>query len=207
VGTGVPPRLACSEGDECSNSTWKRVEALIRSLDGAHRTDVFVGDPEAQRFLAVSGGNGGRYAIGVQESDAWYYLVDPQQGGPDVVVVTGGLPDCYPPAEVHTLDTALRAARYYFDTGERAPQFDWRRGGPVETGLIHEKLEESGEIGRIVDSASRVIGEANQASEAAHREILHALFRAVFGECDRVVTSEELREAGFDDSKEPDIVN
>jgi hypothetical protein len=33
------------------------------------------------------------------------------------------------------------------------------------------------------------------------------LFRAIFGECDRVMTSEELGEAGFDDSREPDIVN
>jgi hypothetical protein len=77
----------------------------------------------------------------------------------------------------------------------------------LDAGLVHKKLEESGEAGRTVDRASRVIGEANKASEAAHREILYALFRTVFGECDRVVTSEQLREAGFDDSKEPDIVN
>jgi hypothetical protein len=37
--------------------------------------------------------------------------------------------------------------------------------------------------------------------------MLDALFQAIFGECQRMVTSEELREAGFDDSKEPDIVN
>lgn len=79
--------------------------------------------------------------------------------------------------------------------------------GYLETGLLHKKLEESGEPGRTVDRASRVISEANQASEGAHREILYALFRAIFDECDRVVTSEELREAGFDDSREPDIAN
>ncbi len=79
--------------------------------------------------------------------------------------------------------------------------------GYLEASLLHKKLEASGEPGRVVDRASRVIGEANTASEAAHREILSALFQAIFGECQRVVTSEELREAGFDDSKEPDIVN
>lgn len=79
--------------------------------------------------------------------------------------------------------------------------------GYLEAGLLHKKLEASGEPGRVVDRASAVIGEANMASEAAHREILYALFQAVFGECQRFVTSEELREAGFDDSKEPDIVN
>jgi hypothetical protein len=79
--------------------------------------------------------------------------------------------------------------------------------GYLEAGLLHKKLAESGEPGRVVDRAGAVIGEANKASEAAHRDILYALFHAIFGGCQRVVTSEELREAGFDDSKEPDIVN
>ena len=36
---------------------------------------MFLGDPEAQRYLAVSGGNEGRYVIGVQKPTAWNYLV------------------------------------------------------------------------------------------------------------------------------------
>jgi hypothetical protein len=73
--------------------------------------------------------------------------------------------------------------------------------------LLVKKLEESGELGTIVNRASGVIGEANKASETAHREMLCVLFQAIFGECHRVVTSQELLTAGFDDSKEPDIVN
>ena len=79
--------------------------------------------------------------------------------------------------------------------------------GYLEAGLLHKKLEESGEPGNVVYRASAAIGEANKASEAAHREILYALFLTIFGECQRVVTSEELHESGFDDSIEPDIVN
>jgi hypothetical protein len=77
----------------------------------------------------------------------------------------------------------------------------------LDESLLHTKLEQSGLPGRIVNSAGAAIYEANKASEAAHREILCALFQAIFGECPRVLTSEELREAGFDDSQEPDIVN
>lgn len=77
----------------------------------------------------------------------------------------------------------------------------------LEAGLIHKKLEESGEHGRIVDRASAIIWETNTQSEKAHREILDALFKAIFGECQLIMTSEQLRENGFDDSKEPDIVN
>jgi hypothetical protein len=79
--------------------------------------------------------------------------------------------------------------------------------GYLEAGLLHRKLEESREPGKIVDRASAVIHEANKASERAHREMLWALFVAIYGECPRVVTSEELLQAGFDDSKEPDITN
>jgi hypothetical protein len=75
--------------------------------------------------------------------------------------------------------------------------------GYLEAGLLYRKLEESGEPGRVVDKASRVIGEANKASEVAHREILDALFQAIFGECQRVVTSEDLREAGLTIQKSP----
>lgn len=77
----------------------------------------------------------------------------------------------------------------------------------LEATLLHKKLEQSSELGRIVDRASTVIEEANKRSEAAHRELLDALFQEICGDCQRVVTSAELRQAGFDDSKEPDIVN
>jgi hypothetical protein len=73
--------------------------------------------------------------------------------------------------------------------------------------LLVRRLEESGELGRVVDRASAAIGESNKESEAAHRVILNALFEAIFGECQRVVTSADLLAAGFDDSKEPDISN
>jgi hypothetical protein len=77
----------------------------------------------------------------------------------------------------------------------------------LEAGLLVSKLDESGEPGKLVRRASTAIDEANATSRAAHREILYALFPIIFGACDRVVTSEELRRAGFDDTREPDITN
>jgi len=77
----------------------------------------------------------------------------------------------------------------------------------LDATLIHKKLEQSGELGCVVDRSSAAIDAANLASETAHREIIESLFQAIFGACIRVVTSEELLLAGFDDSKEPDISN
>jgi hypothetical protein len=77
--------------------------------------------------------------------------------------------------------------------------------GYLEDTLLTLKLMESGQPGEVVDNARAEICEANVTSEAAHREILYALFRAIFGESQRIVTSDELRAVGFDDSREPDI--
>jgi hypothetical protein len=77
----------------------------------------------------------------------------------------------------------------------------------LDATLLHKKLEENGELGRSVDRASAAIFEANKMSEAAHRELLNVLFEAIFGECHKVVTSEELLANGFDDSEEPDTAN
>jgi hypothetical protein len=79
--------------------------------------------------------------------------------------------------------------------------------GYIDDTLLNRKLEACGEQGQEVYRASAVIAEAGKASAAAHRCILYALFVSIFGECSRVVTSEELASAGFDDSREPDMVN
>jgi hypothetical protein len=77
--------------------------------------------------------------------------------------------------------------------------------GYLEAGLIHTKLREHEETERRVREASSSIHDANQRSEEAHREMLAALFIAVFGDRPQVITSDQLRAAGFDDSNEPDI--
>lgn len=77
----------------------------------------------------------------------------------------------------------------------------------LEAGLIVSTLESSGEAGRTVMEQSARIDQSVAQSESAHRGMLHALFVAIFGPVDRVVTSEDLRRDGFDDSKEPDLAD
>ncbi len=77
--------------------------------------------------------------------------------------------------------------------------------GYLEAGLVLRLLDESGVHGQVVHRASAVIGKANADSETAHRDMLYALFVVIFGDCHKVVTSEELCLVGFDDSREPKI--
>lgn len=53
--------------------------------------------------------------------------------------------------------------------------------GYLEASLLHRHLDESGEPGLIVTQASEIIHDANAASAAAHRNMLRALFVAIFG--------------------------
>ena len=75
----------------------------------------------------------------------------------------------------------------------------------LETGLLITKLEGAGELGQAILESSRAIAGAARVSTDAHRAMLDALFVLVHGKVDRVVTSEDLQRAGFDDSKEPDF--
>jgi hypothetical protein len=75
----------------------------------------------------------------------------------------------------------------------------------IEASLIVSALEGSGEAGKAAEQASNEIIRLTQASEVAHRDMLYALFTAIFGVQTRVVTSEDIARRGVDDSQEPDI--
>jgi hypothetical protein len=127
VTKALAPRRVYSEAEEYSDPSWDQVETLIRRMNGASRTDVFLGDPDAQHYLAVSGGNDGRYIVGIQEPEAYYLLMKPENGRRELRVVVGGLPDYLPAAEIHDMHTTLAVAQYYWQTGQREPRFDWHK--------------------------------------------------------------------------------
>jgi len=77
----------------------------------------------------------------------------------------------------------------------------------LEDTLLTEKLRELPEVDRTVADAGQTISTANASSKAAHRDILYALFPAIFGDHPRIVSSTDLLAAGFDDSREPDSIN
>jgi hypothetical protein len=107
----------------------------------------------------------------------------------------------FPPANV---DIARRVFWNHFDsTVSSLLQIAHPRDGYLEDSLLNFKLQDAGELGQRVFQIEGEIGRANVASAAAHREMLYTLFEAIFGTRDRLVTSEELAAAGFDDSREP----
>jgi hypothetical protein len=75
----------------------------------------------------------------------------------------------------------------------------------LEDSLLNVSLREAGEIGqRIIAAENKAIATTNEA-KAQLLEMLYIMFEAIWGKNDLVITSEELKERGFDDSKEPQI--
>jgi hypothetical protein len=110
------------------NPDWEQVEALIRSLDGHSRTDLFIGDVDSLSYIDVSGGHNGRYVVVVQQGERGYYtLIKPSKGRREIEISTGGMGRFCPREECQTLKTTLLAARTYFETGKRDSRFAWRK--------------------------------------------------------------------------------
>lgn len=73
----------------------------------------------------------------------------------------------------------------------------------LEASLIIKKLEESGELGKKVLELTENIDELASSSMKAHEEMIDTLFEAIFGIIDKTVSSEDLKNLGFDDSTHP----
>jgi hypothetical protein len=71
-----------------------------------------------------------------------------------------------------------------------------------EVGFLKD-IDESGEPGREVRRVLTKIEELSDVSRSAHYQMLYALFECMYGKIETVVSSEQLRRAGFDDAQVP----
>ena len=69
--------------------------------------------------------------------------------------------------------------------------------------VVNVALDRLGDQAASMHTYEAAIGRAAETSREAHLGMLDELFRLLWGEIDTVVTSERLRQLGFDDSQEP----
>jgi hypothetical protein len=77
------------------------------------------------------------------------------------------------------------------------------RSNFLDDSLINEKLAELGARADSIGTYEALIIQATETSYAAHLGMLDELFKLLWGEIDTVVTSEQLRQLGFDDAQQP----
>jgi len=106
---------------------------MIRQLDGRAYTQVVLeGDGKA---LLIGGGNDGRYnvVLAVNIDEAFYNLLNPaacadtELANTELKVVTGGQAGLFPTRQCVDLETTLKAAAVFFDTGKMAQDLVWER--------------------------------------------------------------------------------
>lgn len=114
--------------EEISQPSWPQVERSIRRLDESQYTEASFSRDDGS-YISVAGGNG-RFLVYIgsapADEEAYYTLADPEK--PEKAMeqlVTGGQRSKLPARTVVGLETALRAARTFFDTGMRDPDLSW----------------------------------------------------------------------------------
>lgn len=125
-----------TDSKEIDSPSWDDVERAIESLDGERHTIVMLapapplGPPDGDHHMAVGGGKGGKYVVYMTLDNLHFgNLVAPEFEG-DVAVVRqtiGGQEGEYAVSQCVSRQLALKAARKYFETGERA-ELEWREG-------------------------------------------------------------------------------
>jgi Immunity protein Imm1 len=103
--------------------TWEQVEHAIRDLDERAHNDLYL-HPDAsnlETYLAVGGGSGRYLVTGSVNNERFPTAVKhaDSNAARDLLVVGGQAGD-YPRHWILDLDSALRAARSYFETAEFA---------------------------------------------------------------------------------------
>jgi hypothetical protein len=116
-GRNVGVRIECPK--------WDQIEEAIRRLDGWRKTLVVLSG-DGVCHMAIGGGEGGKYVAYITfDNEAFFSLVDPSKpDGVDMQVV-GAQQGDYPARMCVNLDTALKAARTYADTGQLDGSVHW----------------------------------------------------------------------------------
>lgn len=78
--------------------------------------------------------------------------------------------------------------------------------GFLEAGLLYKKLEQS-DLGKKVLDHMKDVGYTQAHLAWTYRQMLYKLFALIFGEKKQSISSRQLKERGFDDTKEPDFSN
>jgi hypothetical protein len=107
--------------------SWEEIESHIRRMDGSSLSSVaiYIDQPEDVRLI-VSGGNSGLFMCHATYDDDYWFLLDPslEDSGP-VTITVAELLEKYDLSVCHDVETAVRAARVYFEAARLDPSSCW----------------------------------------------------------------------------------
>ena len=102
----------------------EQLEAAIRHLDGERHTQVVLQQRDHSNLIL--GGGSGRFNVVVATpDDRFFVLTDPEKPEGTEQLIAGGQLGDYPAKTIVSLESALQAARVYFDLGMPDATQDW----------------------------------------------------------------------------------
>lgn len=107
---------------------WEDVEKMILSLDGWNNTLVTFGNYDEGCYMAVGGGQSGKFIayVSYDDEERIYNLVDRDNDENRLVeLVVGGQRGGYPARTCVSQGTVLSAAREFFETQGLASGMEW----------------------------------------------------------------------------------
>lgn len=112
------------------NPTWHDIEEAIRALNNQNLNDIYLqpARENPETYLCIGGGGQGRYLVtGSINNEKFPTVVDTTKP-PDIreQLVVGGQEGDYPGSWIVDLDTALRAAEVFFQSGDFSNDVNWQ---------------------------------------------------------------------------------
>jgi hypothetical protein len=123
------------DGPHCESThvpgpRWEDVSEAICRLDNSHFNDVYLQrDEDPEHFWLCIGGGAGRYLItGAAEEGQYPTVLDPTHTGVGKVeLLLGGQIGLYPVSWIQDLETALKAAKRFYEHGDFGGDLHWEK--------------------------------------------------------------------------------
>jgi hypothetical protein len=113
---------------EVQNPTWADVEQAIRSLNNSERNDLYLTPDKSdlETYLAVGGGDGRYLVTGSVANERFPTIVNlDKPSSPKELLLVGGQEGDYPANWIVDFETALHAAKVFYEAGAFAAGANW----------------------------------------------------------------------------------
>lgn len=111
---------------------WQEIEKEIAQLDGHYKTLVTL-EADGETHMAIGGGKNKYVVYLTFDNQHFYYIVEPSKSEIEENLTVGGQEGAYPAKLCIDINTTLKAAKTFAETGAMEKSVIWESDGVVAT--------------------------------------------------------------------------
>ena len=108
----------------CDDPGWTKVESCIRRMDGSRFAEVWLEDGDASGLMITGGAYGRLMVERISPDGNWLTIDAAKPKEPAMEILENGPPD-FPANYIVDMETALRAAKTFLESGEMDQSLTW----------------------------------------------------------------------------------